>query len=53
MSKRSKLSAILKARVHEALADPAPSIPQAEVFADLRAHHSERAAANHPSSPRT
>jgi antitoxin ParD1/3/4 len=33
------LDAILKARVEEALADPAPSIPQAEVFAALRARH--------------
>ena len=36
--------AILKARVEEALADPAPSIPQTEVFAELRAHHARRAA---------
>ena len=36
------LDAILKARVEEALADPAPSIPQADVFAALRAHHARR-----------
>lgn len=36
------LDAIVKARVEEALADPAPSIPQAEVFSDLRAHHARR-----------
>jgi len=36
------LDAVLKARVEEALADPAPSIPQAEVFADLAAHHARR-----------
>lgn len=36
------LDAILKARVEEALADPAPSIPQADVFAALRAHHGKR-----------
>lgn len=31
------LDAILKARVEEALADPSPSIPQADVFVVLRA----------------
>jgi antitoxin ParD1/3/4 len=36
------LDAILKARVEEALADPAPSIAQADVFAALRAHHGKR-----------
>ena len=36
------LDAILKARVEEALADPAPSIPQADVFAALREHHGKR-----------
>ena len=36
------LDAILKARVEEALADPAPSIPQADVFAALRARHAQR-----------
>lgn len=36
------LDAILKVRVEEALADPAPSIPQADVFAALRAHHGQR-----------
>ncbi len=36
------LDAIIKARVEEALADPAPPIPQANVFAALRAHHAER-----------
>jgi antitoxin ParD1/3/4 len=36
------LDAILKARVAEALADPAPAIPQAEVFADLAANHAVR-----------
>jgi antitoxin ParD1/3/4 len=38
------LDAILKARVEEALADPAPSIPQDDVFADLRAQHARRTA---------
>ncbi len=38
------LDAILKARVEEALADRAPSIPQADVFAALRAHHAGRGA---------
>ena len=38
------LDAILKARVEEALADPAPSIPQADVFAALRARHARRSA---------
>ncbi|WP_425230722.1 ribbon-helix-helix domain-containing protein [Sphingomonas sp.] len=36
------LDASLKARVEAALADPAPSIPQVEVFAALRAHHNAR-----------
>lgn len=36
------LDAVLRARVEEALADPAPSIPQDEVFAALRARHAER-----------
>lgn len=39
------LDAVLKARVEEAPADPAPSIPQAEVFAALRAHHAARGGA--------
>jgi antitoxin ParD1/3/4 len=39
------LDAILKARVEEALADPAPSIPQDEVFAALRARHESRSKA--------
>ncbi len=36
------LDAILQARVAEALADPAPAIPQVGVFADLAAHHAAR-----------
>lgn len=36
------LDALLKARVAEALVDPAPSIPQDEVFASLRARHAAR-----------
>lgn len=36
------LDAVLKARVEEALADPSPSIPQADVFAELHAHHEAR-----------
>ena len=36
------LDAILKARVEEALADPAPLIPQADVFAALRVRHAKR-----------
>lgn len=39
------LDSILRAKVDEALADPAPSIAQAEVFADLRTHHSRRKSA--------
>jgi antitoxin ParD1/3/4 len=39
------LDAVLKARVEAALADPAPSIPQDDVFATLRAHHTRRSAA--------
>jgi hypothetical protein len=38
---KEALDAILKARVEEALADPAPSISQADVFAALRARHAE------------
>lgn len=38
------LDALLKARVEEALADPLPPISQADVFADLRAHHAARIA---------
>jgi antitoxin ParD1/3/4 len=36
------LDAILKARVAEALADPAPSIAQDDVFAALKAHHAKQ-----------
>ena len=36
------LDAVLKARVEEALADPAPLRPQVEVFAALAAHHAVR-----------
>jgi antitoxin ParD1/3/4 len=39
------LDAVLKARVEAALADPAPSLAQDEVFAALRAHHARRTAA--------
>ena len=39
------LDAVLKARVEAALADPAASLPQSEVFAELRAHHARRGAA--------
>ena len=39
------LDAILKAKVESPLADPAPSIPQAEVFDTLRAAHAKRKAA--------
>ena len=38
------LDAILKARVAEALADPAPSIAQDDVFAALKAHHAKHSA---------
>ncbi len=34
--------AILKRKVEEALADPRPSIPAAEVFANLEDHHHHR-----------
>ena len=34
----------LKAKVEEALADPRPSIPMDEVFAELRALHASRVA---------
>ena len=37
------LDALLKAKVEEALAMTAPTIPQADVFADLRAHHAKHA----------
>lgn len=39
------LDAILKAKVEAALADPAPSNPQLEVFDALRAAHAKRTAA--------
>jgi antitoxin ParD1/3/4 len=39
------LDAILRARVEEALANPAPSSPQADVFAALRAGHAGRGGA--------
>ena len=39
------LDAVLKARVEAALADPAKSLPQDAVFAELRAHHARRGAA--------
>lgn len=40
--KNQALDAMLKARVEETLSDPQPSIPQANVFADLRAYHEAR-----------
>lgn len=36
--------AVLKRKVEEALADPRPSIPAAEVFANLEAYHRQRVA---------
>lgn len=39
----STLDSVIRARVEEALADPAPSIAQDDVFAELRARHAERA----------
>ena len=39
------LDVVLQARVREALADPTPSIVQADVFADLKAHHERRKSA--------
>lgn len=36
------LDALLKARVEEALADPAPAIAHEDVFAELRARHVAR-----------
>lgn len=39
------LDSILKAKVEAALTDPAPSIPQTEVFDALRAAHAKRKAA--------
>lgn len=44
----SAVDALLRRRVEEALADPAPAIPQEEVFATLRARHASRKAANKP-----
>ena len=40
------LDAVLKARVEAALADPAASLPQDEVFAGLRAHHARSGRGN-------
>ena len=37
-----KLDALIRARVVEADANPAPGIPMAEVFEQLRRHHAER-----------
>lgn len=36
--------AVLRRMVQEALDDPRPSIPQEEVFAELRRHHAKRIA---------
>ena len=38
------LDAVLKARVEEALADPATPLPHEDVFAQLRARHEARTA---------
>lgn len=38
-----ELDALIKAKVAEADANPAPGIPMAEVFSGLRGHHAERA----------
>ncbi|MEP7222620.1 MAG: type II toxin-antitoxin system ParD family antitoxin [Novosphingobium sp.] len=38
----ASLDAVMQARVAQALANPAPSIPQADVFATLRAHHAAK-----------
>lgn len=35
------LDAVIKARVEEALADPAPSLAQGDVFAQLRKRHAD------------
>ena len=37
-----ELDALIKAKVEEALADPAPDIPMAEVFERLRQRHAKR-----------
>lgn len=39
------LDKILQAKVRAALVDAAPSIPQADVFAALKAHHDARKSA--------
>jgi antitoxin ParD1/3/4 len=39
------LDAIMKAKVEAAFADPSPSLPQAQVFADLRVAHEKRKSA--------
>jgi antitoxin ParD1/3/4 len=36
------VSAVMRARIQEALDDPRPDIPAEDVFAELRAHHAER-----------
>ena len=38
----AKLDALIKAMVAEADANPAPGIPTADVFDQLRQHHAER-----------
>ncbi|WNJ93678.1 type II toxin-antitoxin system ParD family antitoxin [Bosea sp. 685] len=39
-----EFEAILKAKVEEALADPRPSIPAAQVFEELEEYHRQRVA---------
>ena len=36
------LDALIKAKVEEAMADPRPSIPMDDVFAELKARHMQR-----------
>lgn len=40
--RRAAFDELLKRKVQEALDDPRPSIPQEEVFAELRRHHAKR-----------
>ncbi|MDQ0463986.1 antitoxin ParD1/3/4 [Caulobacter ginsengisoli] len=40
------LNAWMRAKIREALDDPAPSIPAEDVLAELRAHHLARMAAD-------
>lgn len=43
---KGALDEILRGKIREAMEDPRPSIPAADVFADLRAFHAEQVKAD-------